>query len=670
MVILQEKKQYQQQQFASEKIAVAEVASAEEFGHFIALDLLSWIEQNPEGVIALPTGRTPESFIRALEWYKKSWNDPVAEQNRMLWGIRSSQFPNTKKLRFVQIDEFLWMSHKEPKSYLNYISQYYLSVLEIDNENCLFMDFSQMGFDLDCVRAIIDQQSGYDLAIDHEYVQIALQKVQTFCRAYEQKIQEWGGIGYFLGGIGLDGHIAFNISGSSPDSATRIVELNRESKKGFSHQNCYFNYAVTIGLKTIIQNPETRIVLGALGKSKADIVQKIVEGTVDKAIPASILQNHTNSLLVASCASTGLLQQRRMSSFARSVLSADIIERIIIQSALRVKKRIIDLVYEDFDVQSRVLIDRIKDDLQDCLVIVIDRLKAKIDRGLQRWTHKTVLHTAPHHDDIMLGYYPVIKNQAATHHEMMYIVSGSNGISDEYLYRDLKQMGVHQELVDLYEKQGDFVGNKVAQSLKMRIREQEAEQLWKLSDVKCGVSHMRSPFYNASFFKSQPTYDQDVAPCVEKVSKINPGLILVLNDSEFQGPNTHHLSKQVVLDAINAYSEDCSVWGYRNVWDRYELHEAAIAIPVSQKEYDDQHEAFISCFVSQRKALYPSKNGSEPFTVYAQQLQKEQYQQVVTLLGQDYFENHRDEKVRSAVGLVLFEEIKIRSPQKGDLMIR
>ena len=389
----------------------------------------------------------------------------------------------------------------------------------------------------------------------------------------------------------------------------------------------------------------------------------MVEGPVTLNVPASFLQGHNNTQFVLTPQAAQLLSDRGRILFQKKIEQgvelADL-DRVVIHVALFARKKIIDLQYQDFfiDQESRLLIDVIKSELHGCLNSVVERLQEKIEQGLQGWGVDRVLHTAPHHDDIMLGYYSMIVRFPKTDHHMMIVVSGSNGVSDEYLYDFLKQNKQEFALVNLYEKHGNFGKNRLATLMKMEIREKEEELLWKRSGMKCGMTHLRSPFYNASYFKSQPTFDNDVSPCVALIDKLSPGLILVLNDSELQGPNTHHASFKIVMDAIKACGKRIKVLGYRNVWDRYRIDEASVIFPISQKEYDEQHELFIECFTSQKKALYPSKNGAEPFSVYAQQIQKNQYQELVVLLGKNYFDNHKDQRMRSAVGVVLFEEVK------------
>ena len=52
--------------------------------------------------------------------------------------------------------------------------------------------------------------------------------IDNWCSEYDQKVRDLGGIGFFLGGIGPDGHIAFNVRGSDPNSTTRLTHTNYE----------------------------------------------------------------------------------------------------------------------------------------------------------------------------------------------------------------------------------------------------------------------------------------------------------------------------------------------------------------------------------------------------------------------------------------------------------
>ena len=67
--------------YNGEKVATIEVQNIYELGRLVALRFLEWVRDNPSGVVALPTGRTPEYFIKTLDLLKNNWNDPLMQQS-------------------------------------------------------------------------------------------------------------------------------------------------------------------------------------------------------------------------------------------------------------------------------------------------------------------------------------------------------------------------------------------------------------------------------------------------------------------------------------------------------------------------------------------------------------------------------------------------------------
>lgn len=117
--------------------------------------------------------------------------------------------------------------------------------------------------------------------------------VDSYCAAFEQKIADCGGIDIQLLGIGRTGHIGFNEPGSTMESETRMVVLNditrTDAAKGFGGKDNVPYKAITMGVASVFKAKE--IVLMAWGESKAEIVQKTVEGEVSADIPATFLQH-------------------------------------------------------------------------------------------------------------------------------------------------------------------------------------------------------------------------------------------------------------------------------------------------------------------------------------------------------------------------------------------
>lgn len=243
--------------YPNERVGVIEVENVAELGQLTALNFIEWIIENPNGVIGLPTGKTPELFIKWLRYYRQNWNQPEVQQELKAFGIGSGSgsasgavsgndndsksaldsFPETKHLRFIQLDEFFPISPKQHNSFLGYIRKYYLSTLEISEENCLLMDFTKLDIFQKHDMHKVFPNDKVDISLrdrkpisDLEAMQKqALIEVDAFCKEYENAVREMGGYGFFLGGIGHDGHIAFNFRGCDPAEGTRLVVLNYET---------------------------------------------------------------------------------------------------------------------------------------------------------------------------------------------------------------------------------------------------------------------------------------------------------------------------------------------------------------------------------------------------------------------------------------------------------
>ncbi len=121
------------------------------------------------------------------------------------------------------------------------------------------------------------------------------------CADYEQKIKDAGGIDLFMGGIGPDGHIAFNEPGSSLNSLTRIKTLNYDTRVANSRFfdndiNAVPKYSLTVGVKTIMDAKCVMILVN--GHNKARALQKVVEEGVSHMWTVSALQLHPKGIIV------------------------------------------------------------------------------------------------------------------------------------------------------------------------------------------------------------------------------------------------------------------------------------------------------------------------------------------------------------------------------------
>src|SRR5690606_37945113 len=119
--------------------------------------------------------------------------------------------------------------------------------------------------------------------------------LQQQCAEYEERIKAVGGIHLFIGGLGHDGHLAFNEPGSSLNSRTRVVTLTEDTIRANSR---FFDndvikvprQAITVGIGTIMDAREVMLLVSGAGKARA--LRHVVEGGVSQMWTASAMQLH------------------------------------------------------------------------------------------------------------------------------------------------------------------------------------------------------------------------------------------------------------------------------------------------------------------------------------------------------------------------------------------
>ncbi len=135
--------------------------------------------------------------------------------------------------------------------------------------------------------------------------------LEAECANYEMMIQEAGGIDLFIGGVGVDGHIAFNEPGSSLSSRTRQKTLTTETRMVNSRffgndMNKVPAFALTVGVGTVMDAREVMVLVN--GHAKARALQAAVEGGVSQMFTISALQMHKHGIIVCDEAATDELK--------------------------------------------------------------------------------------------------------------------------------------------------------------------------------------------------------------------------------------------------------------------------------------------------------------------------------------------------------------------------
>ena len=126
------------------------------------------------------------------------------------------------------------------------------------------------------------------------------ENVEAYCRWYEAKIKEKGGIDLQILGIGRNGHLGFNEPGADFNSTTRVVYLDKitieDNSRFFDNVEQVPKKALTMGLRTIMGAGECLLL--ASGSHKREIVKKSLKGGLTPKVPASILQKHKKTTVI------------------------------------------------------------------------------------------------------------------------------------------------------------------------------------------------------------------------------------------------------------------------------------------------------------------------------------------------------------------------------------
>lgn len=443
----------------TEKINVIEVANFPALGRLAALRFIEWVVKNPGGVISLPTGKSPEHFITWVTRILQRWNTKEIMSLVEAVGIQSSKRPDMKSLHFVQIDEFYPMNATQHNSFHYYVNEFYIQGFGLDSKKALLLDATSLGVPGGKTMQEVFPNDVVDLTLRVRQTRTDLERrqrevinsVDAFCMEYESKIREMGGIGFFLGGIGPDGHIAFNIRGSSVYSVTRLTGTNYETQAAAAIdlggiEISRSRLVITIGLATITYNPTATAIIIVAGEAKAQIVAQAIQESKSPQYPASVLQDLPNARFYLNRGAASMLVERQFEDFCKlDACSNDEIDNVVISLALAHEKALTELTPENFqsDRFARELLRKSNTPHHELTKTARERILAKITRGLEPISHTTFLHTEPHHDDIMLGYvahiYHLVRDPTNRHY-FANLTSGFTSVSNTYCLSIIKKL--------------------------------------------------------------------------------------------------------------------------------------------------------------------------------------------------------------------------------------
>lgn len=203
-------------------------------------------------VLGCPTGSSPLGMYKALVELNKQGK--VSFQNVVTFNM----------------DEYVGLPEEHPESYHSFMWNNFFNHIDIKKENVHILNGNA-------------------------------EDLQAECANYEKMIQEAGGVDLFMGGIGPDGHIAFNEPGSSLSSRTRVKTLTTDTilanSRFFDNDiNQVPKTALTVGVGTVMDAKEVMIVCN--GHNKARALQQAIEGAVNQMWTITALQMHPHGIIV------------------------------------------------------------------------------------------------------------------------------------------------------------------------------------------------------------------------------------------------------------------------------------------------------------------------------------------------------------------------------------
>jgi len=391
-------------------------------GLFTALRFIEWISENPEGIISLPTGKTPEYFIKWTSYILNNFGKNNIKKIFDRYNLELHKKPETKGLHFIQMDEFYPIDSSQHNSFCNYVKQFYIHEFNLDPSRCQLIDSNQIPLPEGKDFKDIFPDLTIDLSLrnreartpDEKLRQSAIYMVDNWCGEYEQKIRDLGGIGFFLGGIGPDGHIAFNVRGSDHNSTTRLTATNYETQAAAATdlggiEVSRNRLVITLGLGTITWNPEAVAIIFAAGDAKARMVRDALQNKPDVMYPGTALHKLKNARFYLTRGAASLLKE----SFDEYYFSGEWTFEKTYRSITDLCKKI-DKYAKNLSLEDLLADDHCKNipnlSLETVKKVQEETIK-RINKGMLREENEVYLHTGPHHDDIMLGIFPHVIQQ-------------------------------------------------------------------------------------------------------------------------------------------------------------------------------------------------------------------------------------------------------------------
>jgi glucosamine-6-phosphate deaminase len=587
-----------------EKISTSVYEDSEQASKYVADEIADLIRDKASkgeyAVLGLATGSSP---IKVYENLVNMHEEGLSFKNVITFNL----------------DEYFPIQAASQQSYVRFMNEHLFNHIDIDKKNIHIPDGM-----------------------------ISPEEVRPFCLAYEVKIRESGGIDMQLLGIGRTGHVGFNEPGSSLNSKTRIVRLDRitrlDAASDFYGVDDVPQKAITMGVGSIMA--ARKIILLAWGEGKSHIIKATVEGEIKESVPATFLQNHENcEFIVDEAAGSELTRIKTPWLVQEPEWGDSLIKKAVIWLSGKVNKVILQLTNEDFNEFGMGELVAEYGSAEDINLKVFNELqhsitgwpggKPNVDDSTRPERAdpfpKTALIFSPHPDDdvISMGGTLIRLTDQGHNVHVAYQTSGNISVFDDEVYRYLdftrevldgdkvrdKDLAKIQQA--LSKKSPGEIDQPEVRKFKGAIRKGEAKAACRVCNVpEENVYFQNLPFYETGAVKKSPLAEEDILQTMALIKEVKPNQIFAAGDlSDPHG--THRVCLSAIFEAIKRLSKtekwlkDTYVWLYRGAWQEWGIADIEMAVPIGPKDLFRKRKAIFKHQSQKDVAMFPGADKRE-----------------------------------------------------------
>ena len=593
---------------AFEKVPVKIFKGSTEASEFVASEIASLIKlrllEGKHCVLGLATGSTPTRvYAELVKMHQKE-------------GL------SFKHVHTFNLDEYFPIQPDSLQSYVRFMNEHLFNHIDIPKNQIHIPDGT-----------------------------LPKEKIADFCRDYETKIDQLGGIDIQVLGIGRTGHIGFNEPGSTEKSFTRLITLDQvtriDAASDFFGEENVPRKAITMGVGSILK--AKRVIMMAWGEGKAKVISKAVEGPVTDQIPSSFLQKHSNCLVVLDDAASSELVRVKTSWLLDSIDWNDtIIRKAVVWLSQTIQKPILKLTNHDY----------MEHGMGDIITEFGSAYKVNIkvfnylQHTITGWPGgkpnaddtyrperakpfpKRAIIFSPHPDDDVISMGGTFIRLVDQGHEVhvAYQTSGNIAVFDDDAVRFADFVRDFAEQFGMSKGDGEKFYQKVAESIDKKgpgandspevlsikglIRRGEAKAGGRYVGIHDEQMHfLNMPFYETGAVKKKPLSEEDIKITMDIIEKVKPHQIYAAGDlSDPHG--THRVCLAAVMEAVNRlknkeWMKDCWVWLYRGAWQEWDIDQIEMAVPLSPEELMRKRRAVFKHQSQKDSAMFPGSDKRE-----------------------------------------------------------